>query len=815
MRRVIKHMETIKNSCDHPIHTGQEGGGTINYDLVSLLQMHNVSISLAPGSDAGSATWDEDDNEGDYLTGTNVTIDIDVAAGYELVSVIDNSDTESSDYLITSIDDDHVIVVATRLIPVDPETYNVGITLVGDAGSATFASSTDTNAGTYDEGTDVTIDIDVASGYELVSVVDNTVTQSSDYTISAINVDHAIVVATRLIPDEPETYNVGITLVGDAGSATFASAANTNAGTYDEGTDVTIDIDVALGYELVSVVDNAVSQSSDYTISAIDMDHAIFVYTRLIPDEPETYNVGITLVGDAGSATFASATNTNAGTYDDGTDVTIDIDVASGYELVSVIDNSLLQSSDYTISAINVDHAIVVTTRLIPVEPETYNVGITLVGDAGSATFASATNTNAGTYDEGTDVTIDIDVTTGYELVSVVDNTVPQSSDYTISAIDVNHAIVVTTRLIPEEPVPSITVVKSTDPLVYKVGDQITYTFTITNNGDVDFGVIRLTDDLLGLSGVNLGELLVDGVIVETETYLATEANPGLTNYVTVGGYAHIEAESPLATDDSEVTVEINPLVPSIEVVKSADKSKYEPGETVTYNFTVTNNGKVDFGTVIFEDAKLGIVEFIEPLNIGDVWTYSTTTSYSSEGYESNTATVDAYEDNLYLGEIGLDSYEGQLPEPVASDDDTVEVLIDKPSTPNRPTRYTLTLGSTVGGNFVIFEGSKSYTKNTLVDVSWVVDEGYEFVGYSDASDDGDITGSDKIKMDSDKELFAIFEPIEEPKEEVVILDEEDIPEAAIPDEPLPQTGGVPMAATSMLGIAISGLGFRFRRKLK
>ena len=104
------------------------------------------------------------------------------------------------------------------------------------------------------------------------------------------------------------------------------------------------------------------------------------------------------------------------------------------------------------------------------------------------------------------------------------------------------------------------------------------------------------------------------------------------------------------------------------------------------------------------------------------------------------------------------------------------------------------------------------FIDGTWVPVDYSTDEGYRFVGQGSGSDDADIkTSNSKIKMDEDKQLFAIFELI--PLE--IILDEA-VPEAApedITDEELPQTGGIPVEVMSLFGTALMGVGLKLRKR--
>jgi LPXTG-motif cell wall-anchored protein len=141
------------------------------------------------------------------------------------------------------------------------------------------------------------------------------------------------------------------------------------------------------------------------------------------------------------------------------------------------------------------------------------------------------------------------------------------------------------------------------------------------------------------------------------------------------------------------------------------------------------------------------------------------------------------------------------------------------------PAQYTLTVNVVGNGTVPGFTGTNTFSSGTNVNLEAVIGdpELTEFAGWS-----GAITASDLevvVTVNGNIEVTATFEDIiededipedtpDEPEEE--ILDEE-LPESApgedIPDEPLPETGGVPASAMAIFGIAMTGLGFKIRKK--
>src|SRR5699024_9056511 len=162
--------------------------------------------------------------------------------------------------------------------------------------------------------------------------------------------------------------------------------------------------------------------------------------------------------------------------------------------------------------------------------------------------------------------------------------------------------------------------VKEVDKSTAELGDELTYTFTVTNTGDVDLFNVEITDHSLnGLSTLDYtwpgtdGELLVGEELTATATYTVTQEdvdNGTVENLATVN--ADDDMGDPLdeteSTDDTAApgtpgelgapTITTITAMPTDEAtltfVKEVDKSTAELGDELTYTFTVTNTGDVD-----------------------------------------------------------------------------------------------------------------------------------------------------------------------------------------------------------------------------
>ena len=174
---------------------------------------------------------------------------------------------------------------------------------------------------------------------------------------------------------------------------------------------------------------------------------------------------------------------------------------------------------------------------------------------------------------------------------------------------------------------PSIAVIKMSnadlvnDPAM--VGDEISYTFTITNTGNVTLTNIRLADVLPGIVLVGGPILSLDSLAVDTDTFTATylitqaDIDAGqVLNQATTTGTPPVgpDVDDLSGSDNTNDDPTIEPLVqnPGIALDKIADVSQFAdgsvPGESVTYSFVITNTGNVTLTDVTVTDALAGVV---------------------------------------------------------------------------------------------------------------------------------------------------------------------------------------------------------------
>jgi len=162
---------------------------------------------------------------------------------------------------------------------------------------------------------------------------------------------------------------------------------------------------------------------------------------------------------------------------------------------------------------------------------------------------------------------------------------------------------------------PAITVVKSASPNTpdaYQVGQEITYSFVVSNTGNVTLADITVTEgDFSGTGDMSAIEcpdgaasLAPSAQVTCTATYVLTQEDVDageVTNSATATGTPPGDLEPPVSPP-SEAQVPVLPA-PAISVVKSATPATMTSvGQVLTYSFVVTNTGNVTLGDVTVED---------------------------------------------------------------------------------------------------------------------------------------------------------------------------------------------------------------------
>ena len=190
------------------------------------------------------------------------------------------------------------------------------------------------------------------------------------------------------------------------------------------------------------------------------------------------------------------------------------------------------------------------------------------------------------------------------------------------------------------------------------VNDQIKYTFTITNTGNVTLTNITITDPLVTVSGNPIASLepgqsdstTITGTLNLTQVMIDAGS---VDNTAEVAGTTPANAQ---VTDEDDVTVSITPD-PEITLTKTgtlhdntvAPSGQVNAGDTITYVFTITNTGNITVHELTVEDAGMTLNGSPVTVNLAPgqsnttiTGTHTLTQAEIDSGAYANTATAKA-----------------------------------------------------------------------------------------------------------------------------------------------------------------------------
>ncbi|MFZ5813777.1 MAG: DUF7507 domain-containing protein [Bacillota bacterium] len=148
-----------------------------------------------------------------------------------------------------------------------------------------------------------------------------------------------------------------------------------------------------------------------------------------------------------------------------------------------------------------------------------------------------------------------------------------------------------------------------------QVGGEVTFTFTIVNDGNVDLTLESASDSDFGAVGFTAGTIIPKngGSVTKTYTHSFPNLAPGdadvthANTFTAVVSYGGTEL-----TDDATVTFPIYApdAAPAIQVTKDASTSSVPgTGGNVIYTYTITNTGNVPLQITEASDDKFGAID--------------------------------------------------------------------------------------------------------------------------------------------------------------------------------------------------------------
>ena len=199
---------------------------------------------------------------------------------------------------------------------------------------------------------------------------------------------------------------------------------------------------------------------------------------------------------------------------------------------------------------------------------------------------------------------------------------------------------------------PAIALTKTAIPTTFSApGVVLTYSYRVTNSGNVTLHAVGVTDPLSGLSAINCGGVttLAPGASTTcTATYTTTQADVDRGSVSNTGTATGTSPKGVVVNTTASLVVPAT-RTPSISVVKTANVSGFSaPGTAVTYSYLVTNTGNVTLTSVGVTDplpglsaVNCGVVSTLAPgASRTCTATYTTTQADVNKGSVTNTGTA-------------------------------------------------------------------------------------------------------------------------------------------------------------------------------
>ena len=193
---------------------------------------------------------------------------------------------------------------------------------------------------------------------------------------------------------------------------------------------------------------------------------------------------------------------------------------------------------------------------------------------------------------------------------------------------------------------PALLIDKSASPSTYdSVGDIITYTYNVTNTGNVNIkGPINVTDDKVGNVTATLGNLTPGQSVFVNATYTIIQSDLDFGSVINAA-YATGTLGNNTTTSNTNSATVTAIQSPSLLINKSASPSTYDSvGDIITYTYNVTNTGNVNItGPITVTDNVTGtaqiLVSTLEPgQNVTGTANYTITQADLDSGFVTNSA---------------------------------------------------------------------------------------------------------------------------------------------------------------------------------
>ncbi len=197
--------------------------------------------------------------------------------------------------------------------------------------------------------------------------------------------------------------------------------------------------------------------------------------------------------------------------------------------------------------------------------------------------------------------------------------------------------------------IPALSIVTTANATAAVPGQTVTYTLTVTDNGQTPYAGATVTDTLKLLDDATYnndaaatsgtvsyaspvitwtGDLAVDASAVITWTVTVHNPDTGDKTLVTEAASTDPGSSCPPASSNPGCSLTVPVLTPALTIVKTASTATAAPGQTVIYTITVSNSGQTPYTGAAFSDSLSGVLDDASYNN--DATTTAGTVAFSS-----------------------------------------------------------------------------------------------------------------------------------------------------------------------------------------
>ena len=421
----------------------------------------------------------------------------------------------------------------------------------------------------------------------------------------------------RVTVEPGETENVEFTVRVKAEKGTIKNSAIVNGKTTEETETGIINI---TGKKEVNTSEAKVGDTLTYTITLTNSGNATgtVTVTDEIPAGTTLVEKSITNNGveSNGTITWTDVEVKAGDTVEVSFKVTINNDTKTSVRNTAVIDdNKPTEEVETKVANITGAKSVDKSTAKVG-DTLTYTIKLTNSGNGdgkvtvtdeiptGTTLVADSITANGSYNEENKTITwTDVKVEAGKSVELTLEVVVKDDTTDTVK-----NVAKIDNKEIPEKPetkVANITGTKTVDKTEAKVGDTLTYTITLTNNGNAD-GTVTVTDEIP--TGTRIKDENTTGYnnkATNTMIWSDVEVKAGksveLTLEVVVKDDTTDTVKNVAKIDNKEIPEKPETKVANITGTKTVDKTEAKVGDTLTYTITLTNNGNAD-GTVTVTD---------------------------------------------------------------------------------------------------------------------------------------------------------------------------------------------------------------------